>query len=290
MNQKEVKCTLVDARWNKACTCVVNNSVVYFSPPVYSSFPAFICSGTIVGESCRVAAAQAGTLLGCSCRRRCASSPAFCSSHEDGSGGKGSCQLCVKLGVINRCKKTFFFPPSFLPQGVGEERGVACISFCLGTGVNCKGRLSSGLCACISALNVSYCCSELCLSFTFDHLTHWSLPCHSWCSEPEQQRSPEEGCLTCGGSFSHCQCGFSTVLRSETLPLTFKGWSCTRLFKAGRFASLQSDMLQSYSTEKREVVSFGHAVFASRAQYSCVFYAEMKKGKDKFTENNNLLK
>lgn len=49
-------------------------------------------------------------------------------------------------------------------------------------------------------------------------------------------------------------------------------------------------MLQSYSTEKREVVSFGHAAFASRAQFSYVFYAEMQKGKDKFTENNNLMK
>lgn len=49
-------------------------------------------------------------------------------------------------------------------------------------------------------------------------------------------------------------------------------------------------MLQSYSTEERELVSFGHAAFASRAQYSCVFYAEMQKGKDKFAENNNLLK
>lgn len=71
---------------------------------------------------------------------------------------------------------------------------------------------------------------------------------------------------------------------------TFKGWSCTSLFKAGWFATLQSGMLQSYSTEKGEVVSFGRTAFASRAQYSCVFYAEMQKGKDKFTENNNLLK
>lgn len=63
-----------------------------------------------------------------------------------------------------------------------------------------------------------------------------------------------------------------------------------RLFKAGWYAALQSDMLQSYSTEKREVISFGHAAFASRARYSCVFCAEMQKGKEKFSENSNLLK
>ncbi|XP_013224736.1 histone deacetylase 4 isoform X9 [Columba livia] len=36
-------------------------------------------------------------------------------------------------------------------------------------------------------------------------------------------------------------------------------------------------MLQSYSAEKREVVGFRHAALASRARYSCVFYAETQK-------------
>lgn len=35
------------------------------------------------------------------------------------------------------------------------------------------------------------------------------------------------------------------------LLLTFEGWSCTSLFKAGWFATLQSGMLQSYGTEER---------------------------------------
>ncbi|PKK29446.1 histone deacetylase 4, transcript variant X6, partial [Columba livia] len=78
-------------------------------------------------------------------------------------------------------------------------------------------------------------------------------------------------------SSSLCHSGFSTVLRSETLLSTFEGWSCARLFKASWFAALQSDMLQSYSAEKREVVGFRHAALASRARYSCVFYAETQK-------------
>lgn len=65
---------------------------------------------------------------------------------------------------------------------------------------------------------------------------------------------------------------------------------CARLFQAARFAALRSDMIQYYSTAQREVGGFGHTVFASRAQYSFIFYAEMQKGKEKLTGNNNLLK
>ncbi|XP_068542251.1 histone deacetylase 4 isoform X5 [Anas acuta] len=36
-------------------------------------------------------------------------------------------------------------------------------------------------------------------------------------------------------------------------------------------------MIQSYSTAQTEVGGFGHAAFASRAQYSFIFYAEMQK-------------
>lgn len=63
-----------------------------------------------------------------------------------------------------------------------------------------------------------------------------------------------------------------------------------RLFQAARFAALRSDMIQSYSTAQREVGGFGHTAFASQAQYSFIFYAEMQKGKEKLTGNNNLLK
>lgn len=49
-------------------------------------------------------------------------------------------------------------------------------------------------------------------------------------------------------------------------------------------------MIQSYSTAQTEVGGFGHAAFASRAQYSFIFYAEMQKGKEKLAGNNNLLK
>ncbi|XP_009669340.2 histone deacetylase 4 isoform X2 [Struthio camelus] len=61
------------------------------------------------------------------------------------------------------------------------------------------------------------------------------------------------------------------------LLLTFTDWSGTRLFEADLFATLQSDMLESYSVEKRAVVNFGHAAFASMAQHSCIFSAGMQK-------------